>query len=65
MNEHVQSALYSFATGFLLFIVPAIGELSMEEIQSGALVGLLFAATRSGLKAVIPMLLELRKKNGV
>lgn len=54
MKTHLISALYSFATAFLLVAIPAIGELSVEEVKMGAMWGVLFAGLRAGLKALIP-----------
>jgi hypothetical protein len=51
--EYVKSALITFIAGMALVIVPEIDRISLASFQDGALVGLLFAATRTGFKMLL------------
>lgn len=57
MSETTKRYLFSvgltFLSGFLLVIVPALDSITMESFKDGTVVGLLFAATRTGLKAAL------------
>jgi hypothetical protein len=51
--EYVKSAIITFVAGMALVIVPEVDRISLESFQDGALVGLMFAATRTGFKMLL------------
>lgn len=57
MNEtakrYIQSILVTFFAGFALVVVSEIDSLSIDDLSDGALIGLLFAGVRSGIKALL------------
>ena len=62
MNEYLQteevkrwaiSSLITFLAGFALVILPSLDTLNLADLQGGALIGLLFAGVRAGVKAVL------------
>ena len=56
MNTNTKRWLIStgitFLTGFILAILPQIDTITLETIQNGAVLGVVFAALRAGVKAV-------------
>lgn len=52
-ERHVLSAVVTFATGFSLALLADIDSFTLEAVQNGAYLGLLFAAVRAGVKAVL------------
>lgn len=59
-KEFLKSALYTFISGFLLVIMAQIDTLTIESIKAGAWVGILGAAVRSGLKALVALFATLQ-----
>jgi len=57
-KKYIISSLLTFATGFALAILPVIDSITLESIESGAIVGVLFAALRAGLKALLEMFIQ-------
>ena len=55
MKEHLVSAGYTFATVFILSILVSIQDLSWNAIGAGAIGGVVLAAVRAGVKAIIPL----------
>lgn len=53
MNEHIKSALITFFVGFAIVLVPQIDTLTVESFNDGMAVGILFAAVRGGVKALL------------
>lgn len=55
MNEYVKSALITFFAAAAIYLVPQIDQITMESMKNGTLVGILFVAVRTGLKAVLEL----------
>jgi hypothetical protein len=62
-KEYFISAALTFFTGFAIVVVGQIDSLSLASIADGSLVGLFFAATRTGIKGVLELFLALRAAN--
>ena len=60
MSENTKRWLIStgvtFAAGFAVAVLPQIDTLSLESLRDGALVGVLFAGVRAGVKAILEAL---------
>lgn len=57
MNEttkrYLVSSLITFLTGFALAVLPVMDSLTLDNVQGGALLGVLFMGARAGFKALI------------
>jgi hypothetical protein len=57
MNEnikrHIISAGLSFLVGFALVVIPMLQDLTLQTLEGGALLGIIFAGARGGLKVVL------------
>lgn len=53
MKEYVLSAVITFAAGFALAVVPQIDTLTLDSLQDGTLIGLIFAGIRTGMKGLL------------
>lgn len=62
MNEHIKSALITFAVGFSLVVLPDIDTITLSSLGDGTVAGLLFAAVRGGVKALLEVFLTTFKK---
>ena len=52
LKRHIISGIITFSTGFLLATVPILTTLTLEDLNKGALIGLLLAGFRAGLKVL-------------
>jgi hypothetical protein len=59
-KRHLISFGVTFATGFAIAVLPQIDSISLSSFQDGALVGIVFAAVRAGIKAVLEAYLAWR-----
>ena len=50
VKEFLESAAYSFLTGFAIAIVPQLDTLTLESFETGAATGILYLAVRAGFK---------------
>lgn len=57
--RYTVSTLVTFFAGVAIVIVPALDNLTLEQVQQGALVGLLFSGARLGFKMVLEGFLAL------
>lgn len=57
MNEHIKSALITFFVGFALVVLPDIDTITLTSLADGTVAGLLFAAVRGGVKALLELFL--------
>lgn len=55
MNTYIKSALITFCAGVAIVVIPELDSLSLEAVENGALVGLMFAGVRTGIKLVLEM----------
>lgn len=55
--RYVQSSLVTFVAGVALVVVPEINNLTLASLSDGALLGLLFAGARLGVKMVLELYL--------
>lgn len=53
LKEHLKSGTITFITGFAFAIVPVIDSISLESIQDGTALAIVFVALRAGIKAII------------
>ena len=53
LKRYAISTLLTFFAGFAFVIVAGVDNFSVEGAKSGALIGLLLAATRAGLKVAL------------
>jgi hypothetical protein len=56
-KELIKSAVITFVAGFALVVIPELDTLSLDSLQDGTVVGLLFAGVRTGLKMLLEMYL--------
>lgn len=56
MKEHLLSALNTFIAGFAIAIYPLLNDLSLENLSKAALLAVIFAGVRAGVKALIEYL---------
>ena len=61
-KTELKSFLITFFVAFLLVVYEQLNSLTMETLKNGAYLGLLFGATRAGVKAVIELFLMKFKK---
>lgn len=59
-KRYALSTLVTFLTGFCIVFVAQIDQLTMESFRDGTIVGVVFAATRAGVKVVIEAFLSYR-----
>jgi hypothetical protein len=52
-KRYAVSTLITFGAGFAIAILPDLSHLTLSDLQSGAIVGVLFGAVRAGVKMVI------------
>lgn len=52
------SSLITFVTGIAVVLLTEIDSLTLESIQTGAWVGILFASVRAGVKAVLQLIVS-------
>ena len=57
-KRHAISAAVTFFTGFALYILQELDKITLETVESGAWIGILFAAVRAGVKAIIEIALN-------
>lgn len=50
------SSLVTFITTFAIAVVPLLQDLTLEEVRTGALVGIVFVGVRAGVKAVFDLI---------
>ena len=62
-KEYLRSSLITFLTGFAIVILPAIENLDLNNLEAGALAGILLTATRMGIKAVIEYFISIKKQS--
>lgn len=55
--EYVKSAVITFVAGMAIVILPELNSLTLESFRDGTVVGLLFAAARTGFKGLLEMFL--------
>lgn len=53
LKEYLISVAISFIAAFSVAVLPFIDGLSLEAVKEGALIGVIFAGARSGVKAVL------------
>lgn len=56
-KELIKSSLITFVAGVAIVVVPQLDQLTTEDFSTGALVGILFAGVRTGIKMVLEMFL--------
>lgn len=52
-KRYIVSSLVTFAAGFAIAVVPQIDQISIASFQDGAVIGILFAGARLGIKMVL------------
>jgi len=52
-KEHILSAVTTFLTGFLIAVLPLIQTVTVEQIETGAVIGILLAGARAGVKFLV------------
>ena len=57
-KEHLISAALTFATGIAVVVLPELDNLTVENVQTGALIGLLLSGVRLGLKMVLEQFIQ-------
>lgn len=53
IKRYVISTVVTFFAGFAIAVLPLLSDLTIESIQTGALVGVIFAGVRAGIKIVL------------
>ena len=51
-KRYVISTILTFAAGFLVVVTPEVQALTVDTLQQGALLGILVAGARAGVKAI-------------
>ncbi len=57
-KEYIKSAVITFIAGFCMVLATEIDSMSMESLKDGTMIGLVFAAGRTGIKGVIELFLR-------
>lgn len=52
-KKYIFSSIVTFVTGFAIAILPLLDNLTLESLKDGAVVGVIFAGVRAGIKALI------------
>ncbi len=55
--RYVKSTAVTFVAGFAIVVAPQLESLSLDSVTDGALVGLVFAGARLGIKMVLELYL--------
>lgn len=53
VKRYLISTAITFVAGFAIALIPSLDNITLENIGTGALAGVVFAALRAGLKAVL------------
>lgn len=53
MQDWIKSSIITFVAGFAMVVVPQINTITLDSLDKGVLVGLLFAGVRMGIKMVL------------
>ncbi len=62
-KEYLRSSLITFLTGFAIAILPVLETIDLQNLEAGALAGILLTATRMGIKAVIEYFISIEKQS--
>ena len=57
LKRYIISSLVTFFVGFAIVFVGEIDTISLESFKDGAFLGLIFAAVRAGIKALLELLI--------
>ena len=60
MKRYLISSFISFLTGFSLVLFTQIDNITLESFKDGSYIGIIFTATRMGIKGVIEYFLVSR-----
>lgn len=55
MKRHLISGAITFFTAFAVVVLSQIDSITIETVQSGAVAGIIFAALRAGIKALLEL----------
>jgi len=61
-KRYALSTIVTFLTGFCMVLVLEIDNITLEAFGNGAIVGIVFAAARAGIKGVIEAFLVSRAR---
>ena len=65
VKRYLWSTLVTFLAGVAIVVTPNLNsDLTLEVVKSGALVGIVFAGVRLGIKMVLEGFLNWREKKG-
>lgn len=62
INEEAVSVLHTFVAAFLIEVGSHLGEISVGSVSRDVLIAVLFAAVRSGVKAILLLVASKLKK---
>jgi len=62
LKTELKSFLITFAVGFAMVIFDQLDTLTLESLQNGALLGLVFGAVRAGFKGVVELFISVYSK---
>lgn len=62
LKRHLVSAGITFFVGFAIVFVSDIDKISLDMLKDGSYVGLLFAAVRAGIKALLELAIATYRK---
>lgn len=60
--EHLKSAALTFLVGFAVAVTPMLDSLNVQSLETSALVGLVMAGVRAGLKLLLETFVVWYKK---
>jgi len=55
-KKYVISSLVTFVSAFVMTVLPFIDTLKLEDVQTGAVISILFTGIRAGVKALLELL---------
>lgn len=58
LKEHLKSAAITFITGFAFAIIPVIDSISLESLEDGTALAIIFVALRAGIKSLIELFIN-------
>lgn len=58
MKRHLISAGITFVTAFAIAIIPVIDTITLESIEDGSIIAIVFVAFRAGIKGLLELIVK-------
>lgn len=60
-EEYIKSSIITFVTAFAIAVLPHIDALTLDSLKDGAILGVVFAGVRAGIKAILEAIAHYRQ----